>query len=334
MTITTYSASAKYMIYCTLLFLSSVSIRPTHGSGLEGFNNFDENSRNHGLLAEAEKAGGSDAQSRSRPLLSTEILFTSISGEIYLNPKRIGRIVSVTPVGPGNSSSSKHEIEFDRTKDLWPVVIVPQSLSNLEGLNVTGEEGSISISRSGEKRAPDLNENELKTITKPKVAFGQLSSTILFRDMNVNTPSKFEIGVFDFKDNKFINGDIIALTNNQMAVKFENLPSTVISREGKLRYSLKDEDGSFINSDMAAWGYEIMIPDADIGKDVPIKAQIFGLTDDAKVKFTFQPVEGQKYSLPVNTLSVREINSGQPITTISTSIAGNQLISVTVEESL
>jgi len=334
MMIKTCSGSAKYLIYCTLLFLSSAGIRPAHGSWIESLNNFDENSRKQCLLAEAERASGSDAQSRSHPLISTEILLTSISGEIYLNPKQIGRIVSITPVGTGNSSSSKREIEFDQTKDLWPVVSVPESLSNLEGLNITGEEGSISISRSGVEKAPNRNNNEIKTITKPKLAFGQLSSTILFRKMNVNNPSKFEIGVFDFKDNKFINGDIIALTNNQMAVKFQNLPSTVISKEGKLRYSLKDEDGSFINSDMAAWGYEIMIPDADIGENVPIKAQIFGLPDEAKVKFTFQPVEGQKYSLPLSTLSVREINSGQHITMISTSIAGNQLISVTVEESL
>jgi hypothetical protein len=332
MAIKTYSAT--YLIYFTVLFLSSLSIRPADGSAFESLNNFDENSTKQTLLAQGEKGMGSNVQTRSRLLLSTEILLTSISGEIYLNPKHIGRIVSTTPLGTGNSSSSKREIEFNQTKNLWPVVIVPQSISNLEGLNVTGEEGSISISRSDVEKALNLDNNELKTITKPKVAFGQLSSTILFTDMNVNNPSKFEIGVFDFKDNKFINGDIIALTNNQMAVKFENLPSTVISKEGKLRYSLKDEDGSFINSEMNAWGCELVIPDTQVGKNVPIKAQIFGLPDEAKVKFTFQPVEGQKYSLPVSTLSVREINSGQPITMISTSIAGNQLISVTVEESL
>lgn len=332
MTIKTYSAT--YLIYCTLLVLSSVGIRPAHGSVFESSNNFDDNSTKQSLLAEGEKGNGSNVQTRSRLLLSTEILLTSISGEIYLNPKHIGKIISITPLGTRNSSSSKSEIKFNQTKDLWPVVLVPQSMSNLVGLNVTGEEGSISISRSGVEKNLNLNDNELKTITKPKVAFGQLSSTILFKDINVNSPSKFEIGVFDFKDNKFINGDIIALTNNQMAVKFENLPSTVISKEGKLRYSLKDEDGSFINSDINAWGCELLIPDTQVGKNVPIKAQIFGLPDEAKVKFTFQPVEGQKYSLPVSTLSVREINSGHPITMISTSITGSQLISVTFEESL
>lgn len=333
MTIKTYSAT-YILIYCTLLSLSSVGIRPAHCSVFESLSNFDENSTKQSLLAEGEKRNGSNVQTRPRLLLSTEILLTSISGEIYLNPEHIGRIVSITPLGTGNSSSSKLEIEFNQTKNLWPVVIVPQSMSNLEGLNVTGEEGSISISRSGVEKALNLNNNELKTITMPKVLFGQLSSTILFTDMNVNNPSKFEIGVFDFKDNKFINGNIIALTNNQMAVKFENLPSTVISKEGKLRYSLKDEDGSFINSDMNAWGCQLLVPDTQVGKSVPIKAQVFGLPDEAKVKFTFQPVEGQKYSLPVSTLSVREINSGQPITIISTSITGDQLLSVTVEESL
>lgn len=325
--------SAKYLVFCSLLFISFTRIRPVHASGFETTNNVDENNRNHRLLAEAENSSPSDAQNRSGPLISSEILLTSISGKIYVNPKRIGRIVSITPVGRGNSSSMQREIGVDRTEDLWPVVVVPKSLSNLERLNLTGEEGSISISRSGEKKIPDVNENELKTLTKPKVAFGRLGSTILFKDVHVSNPSKFDIGVFDFKDNKFIKGDIIALTDNQMAVKFENLPSTVISKEGRLRFSLKDEAGSFINSDIAGWGYDIMIPDADIGKEVPIKAKIFGLPDEAKVKFTFEPVEGQKYSQPVSTLSVMEINSGQPVSMISTSIAGNQLISVTVDES-
>jgi hypothetical protein len=329
MTIKTYSA--KYLIYCTLLFLSPVSIGQADASMYENLNIFDKNSTKQSLMAEGEEGNGSNVQTRSHLPLYTEILLTSISGEIYLNPKYIGRIVSITPLRTGTSTSIKPEIEFDQKENLWPAVVVPQSMSNLEGLNVTGEEGSIRISRSGGEWA--LNNNELKTITKPKIAFGQLSSTILFTETNVNNPSKFEIGVFDSKDNKFINGDIIALTNNQMAAKFENLPSTVISKEGKVRYSLKEQDGSFINSDMAAWGYEILIPDTDIGKTVPIKAKIFGLSDESKVRFTFQASEGQRFSSPVSTLSVKEINSGEPITMISTSIGGDQLIRVSVEES-
>ena len=331
MTVKTYSAT--YLICFTVLFFYSVGIRPANGSAFESLKSFDENSTKESLLAQEEKGNASNMQTHPRLLQSTEIHLTSISGEIHLNPEYIGRIASITPLGRDSSRSSKPEIEFNQTKDLWPVVIVPQSMSNLEGLNVTGEEGSISITRSAVEKDPDLNNNELKTITKPKVAFGQLSSTILFPGMEVNNPSKFEIGVFDFRDSKFINGDIIALTNNQMAVKFENLPSTVISK-GKLRYSLKEEDGSFINSDINAWGCQLLIPDTQVGDNVPIKGHVFGLPDEAKVKFTFQPVEGQKYSLPVSTLSVREINSGQPITMISTSIAGDQLISVTVEESV
>ncbi|HEX9665937.1 MAG TPA: hypothetical protein VGA95_05180 [Thermodesulfobacteriota bacterium] len=330
MTIKTYPA--KYLIYCTLLFLSSVTIGLADASMYENLNIFDKNNTKQSLMAAGEKGNGSSVQTRSHLPLYTEILLTSISGEIYLNPKYIGRIISVTPLRTGTSTSSESEIEFNQTKDLWPVVIVPQSMSDLEGLNLTGEEGSMKISRSGGEQA--LENNELKSITKPKIAFGQLSSTILFTETNVNNPSKFEIGVFDSKDNKFINGDIIALTNNQMAAKFEDLPLTVISKDGKLRYSLKEQDGSFINSDTDAWGCELLIPDTEIGKSVPIKAQIFGLPDESKVKFTFQPVEGQKFSLPVSTLSVKEINSGEPITMISTSINGNQLISVTVEEAL
>jgi hypothetical protein len=329
MIIKTYSA--KYLIYCTLLFLSPVSIGQATASMYENLEIFDKNRTKPSLMAEQVEGNGSNVETRSHLPLYTEILLTSISGEIYLNPKYIGRIVSITPLGTGTSTSSKPKIGFNQTRDLWPVIIVPQSMSNLGGLNVTGEEGSVRISRSSEEWA--LNNNELTTISKPKIAFGQLSSTILFTESNVNNPSKFEIGVFDLKDNKFIKGDVIALTNNQMAAKFENLPSTVISKEGKLRYSLKEQDGSFINSDMAAWGYEILIPDTEIGRTVSIKARVFGLTDESKIRFTFQASEGQRFSSPVSTLSVKEINSGEPITMISTSIGGDQLIRVSVDES-
>lgn len=326
------SYSVKSLIYCTLVLLSAVNIRPASGFGYENLNNLRKNTMKHTLMAEGVEGNGSNVQTRSHPPISTEIFLTSISGEIYLNPKYIGRILSVTPLGTGTVTSNKPEIGFNQKEILWPVLVVPQSMSNLQGLYVTGEEGSLKISRSGGDKA--VNEIELKTLTKPRIAIGQLSSTILFPETNVTQPSKYEIGVFDFKDNKFINGDIIALTGNQMAVRFEDLPSTVINKEGKLRYSLKGQDGSFINSEMAAWAYEIWIPDTDIGSTVPIKARIFGLPDDSKVKFTFQPIEGQEYSQPVNTLSVKEINSGEPITMVSTSITGSQLISVTVEESL
>lgn len=328
---TTRNLSVKYLIYFTLLFLSSAGMLRAHGSTYEDLNAFDKNTAKQGLIARGEKGMGSNVQARSQPPLSTEIVLTSISGEIHLNPEYIGRIASITPLGMDSSRSSKPEIEFSQTKDQWPVVIVPQHLPNLQGLNVTGEEGSLSISRSGGEKTP--NGNELRTITKPRVGNGQLSSTILFPEMNVTEPSKFEIAVFDFKGNKLIDGDIIGLKNDQMAVKFENLPSTVISKEGKLRYSLKEQDGSFINSDLAAWGYEIMIPDTDIGKTVPIKARVYGLPDESKVKFTFQASQGQSFSSPTSTLSVKQINSGEPITTISTSIGGDQLIRVSVDES-
>jgi len=326
------SYSVKSLIYCTLLLLSAINIRAANGFMYENLNNLRKNTMKHSLMAEGVEGNGSNVQTRSHLPLSTEILLTSISGEIYLNPKYIGRILSVTPLRTGTFPLSKPEIEFNQKENFWPVVAVPESISNIQGLTVTGEEGSLKISRSGGESA--LNDNELKTITKPRIAFGQLSSTILFPETNVTKPSKFEIGIFDFKDNKFINGDIIALTNNQMAVKFEDLPSTVINKEGKLRYSLKEQDGSFINSEMAAWGYEILIPDTDIGNTVPVKARIFGLPDESKVRFTFQALEGQNFSSPASTLSVKEINSGEPITMISTSIGGNQLIRVSVEEAL
>ena len=318
------SRFAKYLIYFTLLLLLSLIIRPADGSALEKSNNFEDKRMKEGLMAEAGTDNRPSSQTESRSLLSTEIVFNSTPGEIYVNPKYIGRIVSITPLGTGISGSDKPKLKIDQTKHLWPVVIVPQSMSNLEGLSLTGEEGSISISTSSVEKALNPDSNDLKTITKPKVAFGQLSSTILFKEMSIKNPSKFEIAVFDFKSNKFINGEIIALTNNQMAVRFVNLPPTVIS---------KDQDGSFVNSDMNAWGCELVIPDADIGKSVPIKAQIFGLPDEARVKFTFHPLEGQKYSPPVSTLSVGDINSGEPVSMVTTSITGSQLISVTVEES-
>lgn len=330
----TKSSAARYLLFFTLVFISTLSIRLAHTAVGESVDSFGNGSADSDSIAAGERSGRSTLQASSDRPSYADITLTSISGEIYLNPEYTGRIVSVNPLGPVTYGSVKNKIDFSQTLDLWPVLTVPKSMSGLQGLNVTGEKGTVRISRSGAEMAVGANNDGLKIIKKPKVGFGHLSSTILFAETEVSHPGKFEIGVFDLKDSRFIRGDIIALTRNQLAAKFENLPSTVISSEGKLRYSLREDDGSFINSEVDAWGYELIIPDAEIATSIPIRARIYGLTDEKKVKFRFHPLEGQQFSVPVITLSVKEINSGETITEISTSLTGSQLVSVNVEESI
>src|SRR3972149_314418 len=124
------------------------------------------------------------------------------------------------------------------------------------------------------------------------------------------------MGILDFKDDKFINGEIIAIKNNQVAVNFHDLPPTVVNKDGMIRVSLKTPDGSFLGADLKAWGYNILV----------------GEIEDAKLKFTFLPLPEQDITPNTKTLTVKDINKGTPIAKIVTSIPGDQPLSVLVEK--
>jgi len=322
-----------YSIHVIVLTVLCLVFNLETSFGLEFQNStIDKNTNlNKRVVAEGNKDPKSNNKAHSKSPIYTEINLRTLSGEIFINPKYAGRVISVKAIGSGGTESSEKDMDINVADDSWSGFVVPESESELEGLMVIGDKGSLKISLVRE--ASTYGDEGIKSIKRPKISFGALSTTFITPKFKITEPSKFEIGIFDYNANKFLNGDVIALKSNQFAVKFRNLPPSVISKDGMLLISIKEPDGSFLNSELSAWGYNIFVPDTDVERSVPITAKVFGLPKEAKLKFTFLPLKGQSFSSPVSLLSVKDINSGKPLTMITTLIPGVQPLSVKVEES-
>jgi len=264
----------------------------------------------------------------SGPPIYTEAEFSSIVGEIFVNPEYTGGIATTRTLLKTGSSNTKPDVDVRESGDGWQKVVVSKSESDAVGLIVTGKKGSLKISLFKGKASTGVD--RIQPLRDLIIGFGQLNATLL-APMTVSQPSGFGIEILDYKTNEFIRGEIVAIKDNEIAVRFENLPPTVVSRDGTIRISLKESGERFLNADLRAWGYNIFVPDTDIEKESSIKAQVFGLPDDARLKFTFESLPGQNITPSTRTLTVRETNSGVPLVKIVTSIRGVQPLSILVE---
>lgn len=259
-----------------------------------------------------------------------EVEFSSLTGEIFVNPKYTGSITNVRRLFNYTPSSSNPGAELEVTSNGWESIIVPTYESGLAGFIVTGEKGTLKISLS--KGEAPIEVDKVQPLGGLIIRFGQLSATLLTPDTNISKPGGFAIDILDYKENKFISGDIIAIKGNQIAARFEGLPPTVVNSDGTVRISLKESGDKFLNADLRAWGYNVLAPDTDVETPSPIKAQVFGLPGEAKLNFSFRSLPGQKITPATRTLTVEEVNSGEPVVSIVTSIPGAQPLSVSVEK--
>ena len=273
---------------------------------------------------------GLQSQALSEPPRYTEVVFSSITGEIFVNPQYTGNITNVRKLFNYTPSSSNPGAELQITSNGWESITVPTSESDVVGLIVTGEKGTLKISLS--KLEAPIKVEKLKPLNDLIISFGQLSATLLTPSTNISKPGGFAIDILDYKENKFISGDIIAIKGNQIAARFEGLLPTVVNSDGTVRISLKESGDKFLNADLRAWGYNVFAPDSDVETPSPIKAQVFGLPGKAKLNFSFRSLPGQKITPATRTLTVEEVNSGEPVVTIVTSIPGAQPLSVSVEK--
>jgi len=275
--------------------------------------------------------GGGDDQDApsSSPPRYTEVELTSLDGEIFINPLYTGKVSTVRTIDKNGLIGQKVDIEVRIMTDGWRKFSLPQTAGGAYGVIVSGDEGILKISKPAETGAP--SGGVLKSIRKLVVEFGYLSTVFSFPRMNILEPSKVELGVLNNADNKFINGSIVAMKPDQAAVEFQDLPATVVNKEGMMRVSLKEPGGTFINSDIQAWGYNIIVSETDIDTPAPINAEVFGLPDDAEIRFDFSSLTGQVISPSTKILTVGEINKGTPVSTITTKIGGAQPLTVTVK---
>jgi hypothetical protein len=280
------------------------------------------------LEAEEKKVPKEDKIHSEAPVYN-EVEFSSIVGEFFVNPQYTGKITTVRTFPKGGSPRDNPVVDVRETDDGWEKVIVSQSESDAESLIATGRNGSLKISLP--KGKPPIKSDRLQPLGDLIISFGDLNATLIMPPVEISQPGGFGIGIRDSKENKFINGDIIAVRKNQVAVKFRDLPFTVVNREGAVRISLKKPGGDILEADLKAWGYNIVIPDTGTGKSASITAEVFGLPNDAKLKFTFESLPGQNITPPTTTLPVMKINMGASLGTITTSIPGPQPLSVSVE---
>ncbi|HLE24176.1 MAG TPA: hypothetical protein VI935_00840 [Thermodesulfobacteriota bacterium] len=269
-------------------------------------------------------------KSFSETITYVQVEFSSLIGEIFVNPRYTGRITTIRTFLKDGSPRDNPIVDVRETKDRWEKVVVSESESDAVELIATGRKGSLKVSLSKEKAPSEVD--KLQLLNQIIISFGQLSTTLITPGIEISNPAGFEIGILDFKEDKFLNGDIIAIKNNQVAVGFHNLSSIVVNKDGMIRLSLKTPDGSFVGADLKAWGYNMLVGEIEVGKPLPIKAEVFGLPEDAKLKFTFEPLPEQNITPNTKTLTVKDINKGTPIAKIVTSIPGVQPLRVIVEK--
>jgi hypothetical protein len=314
------------------LLIGFLSFVPVHGLPLQipddSRNNDQSNKVAQGIKEIKEML--EKEESFSAPPLYTEVEFSSIIGDIFINPLYTGRIITVRTLLRTGPPRNKPSVDIKEISDGWEKMTVSESESDAIGLIATGKRGSLKISVS-KGRIP-TGVDKLKPLGDLIISFGELSATLITPEITISKPSSFEIGILDYKENKFINGDIVAIRDNQVAVKFHDLPPAVVNQDGMIRVSLKEPGGTFINADLRAWGYNIFVSETNIKEPAPIKAEVFGLPKDTRLKFTFEPLIGQKITQSSSVLTVEEVNSGKPLGTIVTEIPGAQPLSVLVEK--
>lgn len=308
-----------YLKIITGLFIMSTLTWAQFSAASTGSNNTGLNDTSH----EASELA-------SAPPLLFEVELTSISGEIFINPKYTGKINSIRTLNRNQLLGEKVEITTRTLTDSWKKLEIPASLTGAFGLVISGTEGIVKITLPHQKAVSGVG--TLKSISELFIEFGSLNATFTFPVLNVLEPSGFEIGILNTANNTFTNGEIIALKNDQAAVLFQNLSSSVVNKDGMIRISLKKPDGTFVNSDIPAWGYNIMVSETDTGVPAPITAEVFGLPEDTQIKFNFVSLSGQIINPSSITLTVGEINRGNSISSITTKIGGPQPITVTVSK--
>lgn len=269
------------------------------------------------------------AVAMAAPPRYTEAAFTSLDGEILVNPQYTGKVTSVRTIDKNGLLGDRIDVEVRVMTDGWRKFSLPPSLSSSWGVIISGEEGILKISKPEAGIAGAAG--ELKSISGDVIEFGSLNTTFVFPAVNVLEPSTYEIGVLNTADNSFINSNIIAMKSDQAAVEFERLPPSVVNKEGLMRVSLKKPGGTFVNSSIPAWGYDIMVPEIDIDTPAPITAEVFGLPDEARIRFDFTSLSGQVIDPSTRIMTVGEINKGSTVSTITTKFGGAQPLTVLVK---
>ncbi len=265
--------------------------------------------------------------------------FTTISGEVAINPAYTGRITEVRFTTPeGNPLKEQPRVKVVGTGDGWYKLSIPDAISKDASFQVMGDIGILQLSPSPKKKpstrgASSEGVGGLKPISEPLIFTNGICNTSFYiPQMDISQPTKFKIGIFDWAKNEYIVGNVVALKSDQVAVSFTELSNTVVSKEGEIVAILARPDGDPLEVEAKGWGYNIIMNfDPLVTEPTPMKLEIFGLSPDTKVRVTLKPIEGQTIKPLANVLTVAQINSGALVATVSTTIAAPQPLNILVE---
>lgn len=258
-----------------------------------------------------------------------EVMFSSLEGEILVNLDLTGPSVVARPISARDAKALKVEKKVDSTGGDWAKITVPKTGAPPEGLVVTGRWGTIKVTFQAQGSAGAERSGALRALGDLVIKFGGLASTLVISSGPIAHPAGMEIAVLERKRSRLISGEIIAVSGDEIAFEFSELPTPdVLGKQGTARISIKKPDGSIQSGTISAWGYDVFVDDVNVGKPSKIKAKVYGLSDGESVRFSFNAVRGQVVIPPSGVHTVKSINSGAPIAEISTAISGFQPLSV------
>ena len=198
------------------------------------------------------------------------------------------------------------------------------------GLVVGGTRGVVFIKEdSGLGHKQDGK--AIEKIDELVVRIGKLEGAVYIKDFDPSVIEKLEAAVLDNKRKEFIWGDIIVVSEGFMAIEFDSLSREVINKDGNLRLSITTPNGSFVSSELKAWGYDVFVSDSEIDKPASIKAKIYGVKKKDKVEFSFVEAPGQEITPEKQVFNVKEINSNKTVAEIVSTSEGSQPLQVDIK---
>ena len=246
-----------------------------------------------------------------------------------------GRRATVTFVATADGSPIEGpKTELTKTKTCGTIVGFLEGLSPLITAVVIDDKGNqVSISPIGGKSP--LAPEELQPAFE-----GPVPVTDGSMDATVSVPSGERIvdGTITDEGAESATAEVEAYKRSESgiieetAVTASGIPSEACA-DGSLGFELVTEDNRTIETQIDAFyiGYS-MQKITHVGQTAPVKAKITGLGDDQVLSFTFVPDVARHGISPLtNQLTVGEINSGAPITSVTSKVVGEHAFDIVVK---
>ena len=300
---------------------------------LEGLKNKMQLMRNRGCCPQEEVLVVPTAPAKS---YMATFLAIEAGESVEILPIRLtGKRATITFVATADGSPIKGpKTELTKTKAGGTAVVFFGGLSAAVTALVRDTKGNqVSIS-AVQKKSPPVPEELQPAFEGPvPVTDGSMDATV-----SVPSGERTVDAAITDKEAKGATVEVVAHKRSESgmieetAVTASGIPSEACA-DGELSYQLVTEDNRTIETQMDAFyiGYS-MQRIAHVGQTASVKAKITGLGTDQVLNFTFVPdVARHSISPLTNQLTVGEINSGTPITSVTSKMIGEHSFDIVVK---